>query len=369
MLLLPALSLLLLLCACPARHRERDSGGGSNSGSQESGQTPAAPAELSAEQIADLAPAEAYSRLDALGGNLDCDNFIKACADGKLQQVLLYLQAGGDVNCTQPLTSRTSGLIAAADTGQLEVLKALLAHGARADIFETDTNGSPLQLAIKAKHTEAALLLISSGCDLQHADKANYTAMHYAASNGNMEVLKAMIDKGVDPNLPSASGNGNAGGVTPLLMAALEGQDAVVHYLVEEQHADVRRAGNAGGTPLMAALHLKHLELAKYLASKGATPDGYYNDNWTCMSFAAQISYIEGIEWLVSEEHVDVDLRNKTDRRTALILAAEQGSVACCRKLLELGANPDLRDIDGKSARDYARQSGLPELQQLFEQK
>ena len=101
--------------------------------------------------------------------------FIKACADGDLQQVLALLDSGVDVN--QPST--VTGLHLAAANGHLEIARELLDRGAKVDarakhLEELDAlvgGATPLILAIVNHRDLIGELLVSRGAD-PHA-KAN----------------------------------------------------------------------------------------------------------------------------------------------------------------------------------------------------
>ena len=62
----------------------------------------------------------------------------------------------------------------------------------------------------------------------------------------------------------------------------------------------------------------------------------------------------------------ELDGRNK-DQWTPLILAACAGRTKICEMLLALGADPSLKDSEGKTALDYARERNKPECAALLQ--
>ena len=75
------------------------------------------------------------------------------------------------------------------------------------------------------------------------------------------------------------------------------------------------------------------------------------------LGLAAQIGYVEGLQWLVQDAGIDVNVRNKKDGSTALVIAVRNGYLKAVKVLLELGADQSIRDADGKNALEYAREA------------
>jgi uncharacterized protein len=111
-------------------------------------------------------------------------------------------------------------------------------------------------------------------------------ALHFAARQGAFQSVRTLVDKGADVNQASP-----ADGVTPLLMATVNGQFDIATYLLE-RGANPNLANNAGVTPLYATLNVEwaprmfypqprahlqqqttYLELMRALLDKGADPN------------------------------------------------------------------------------------------------
>ncbi len=89
-----------------------------------------------------------------------------------------------------------------------------------------------------------------------------------AAATGNMARLRTLVE--ADPKQLNAQ---RPGGLTPLHMAAVNGQRAAAEFLLA-RGADVNAVARHSGTPLDVALEADRVELARWLESKGgrATP-------------------------------------------------------------------------------------------------
>jgi ankyrin repeat protein len=159
--------------------------------------------------------------------------------------------------------------------GYLDLMKALLAHGANPNTRLT-----------------AQLWYTGYGFELDGVEPAGATPFWRAAQVGDVDAMRLLIAAGADPNIQTNEG------VTPLLVAAgdgFHGNDAVtvpygrmaaVKYLIEECHADVnatdKKAGDSTSTthtnsraytPLHGAAARGDNEMVLYLVSKGARVD------------------------------------------------------------------------------------------------
>ena len=86
----------------------------------------------------------------------------------------------------------------------------------------------------------------------------------------------------------------------------------------------------------------------------------------TALMRAANVGNPDTVRTLL-ELGVDVDAFDPEYERTALHLAVDYANVQCIKLLLDAGANPQLRDMDGNTARDvlkYSRQYELEEEKQ-----
>ena len=130
----------------------------------------------------------------------------------------------------------------AAYRGHKEIVELLIAEGAdleAMDIFE-DT---PLDQAIKKKHTETADLLRKHGGKTYEELKVA-ESIYAAIELGNIEVVKQHLAAGADVNAKKQGGLGE----TPLHYAAKERRTEIVKLLINKG-ANVNAIGD-GRTPL-----------------------------------------------------------------------------------------------------------------------
>ncbi|PWK37213.1 ankyrin repeat domain-containing protein [Cupriavidus plantarum] len=126
-----------------------------------------------------------------------------------------------------------------------------------------DDRGNPmLVVALREKSKKAAAALIKAkNIDFDKTNPAGENALMMAALQGDLDSIKLMVD-GQDAEI-------NKKGWAPLHYAATTGQNEVVKYLVD--HAAYIDAESPNGTtPLMMAARGGHIETVKLLLDEGA---------------------------------------------------------------------------------------------------
>jgi len=115
-------------------------------------------------------------------------------------------------------------------------------------ISTTGCKPSPesLMAAIRADNTAEAIRLIGKGADANSVSSPNgWSALHYAAMNGNVEIVKALLKYGADPNY-SATKDGKANAVLAVkpYSLALGMLDVVCEYnQPSDREVKLREAG------------------------------------------------------------------------------------------------------------------------------
>ena len=90
-----------------------------------------------------------------------------------------------------------TALAMAVHFGNEEIVRFLLRHGADANLFSQ--NGyhiSPLHTAVDANFEVIAKMLIEAGAEVNCVQSSGMTPLHYAAQNGNIELLIVLLEKG-----------------------------------------------------------------------------------------------------------------------------------------------------------------------------
>jgi ankyrin repeat protein len=177
-------------------------------------------------------------------------------------------------------------------------------------------------------------------------------------------MIKTLIELGADPNLA------DAGGLTPLVAAAMRDHVASVKVLLENG-ADVEKPGQEGYHPLALSIAEAKYESAKAMIDGGADVSAASGaDGLTpLMLTAAQTAPAEGARFVPGSTHptdlakaliergAEVNAQAKNGM-TALMIAATHNSAPMIGLLMDAGADPALKNKQGLTATDVAEKNG-----------
>jgi ankyrin repeat protein len=196
-----------------------------------------------------------------------------ACFYGHLAVVMALLHEGADAN-GRGRKGKTA-LMNASFRGHLNIVMALLDK--KGDPNARDDYGSTVLLYALDLHGAAnpkvALTLLDGVSDVDARDWAGATALMNASARGHVDVVKALLDKGADVNarmskatlrwiLPAGLG-GHVGWpreASALILASENGNVEVVRALLEKG-ADVKAKDRDENTALMLARNAKVADL------------------------------------------------------------------------------------------------------------
>jgi ankyrin repeat protein len=237
----------------------------------------------------------------------EISGLLSAILFGDSQSVERLLKDGADPNETGPLGT-TPLMWAVPD---LEKVRILLAHGANVN-SKSETDRTALLVASSYPGTVSLLkLLLDHDADLHAQDKAGATALSLAVRSADIDVVRFLVERGLDPN-----------------------------------------ALTVGARRVAFARH--DLPTTEYLMSKSLSgiPD-------VLITAAAWQPTALIARWL--DAGADVNASNPAFyARTALLTAvtSEDGSPETVKLLLEHGANPNARTTEGESSLDWAIYKG-----------
>jgi ankyrin repeat protein len=156
----------------------------------------------------------------------------------------------------------STALLFAARSGDTESTRLLAAAGA--DVNDKLANGmTALVVAAQSGHPAVGIELLKAGAD-PNAAEGGYTALHAAVLRGSLELVKALLTHGANPNLEMTKGTPvrrnsedfelpkTLIGATPYLLAAKFLEPDIMKALAAGG-ADTRHTMKTGETPLMAA--------------------------------------------------------------------------------------------------------------------
>lgn len=209
---------------------------------------------------------------------------------------------------------------------------------------------------VKIKQNADALKLIDSGAiDINMQTDEGYTLLHYAADANNLEMVKALLERGADPTLRSRTGS------TPADMAM---GSTIKLILTKVQAGGARRTGESAAAPAPAPRR------GGQAASNGMCDAARKDPAASARSPALRplLAARDAIWYNHPDELAAllddcVDANMKDGGTTLLHIAAERNRVDAAKILLERGAKRATRDSDGKTAAAYAQS---PEMRALL---
>ncbi|MFA6301977.1 MAG: ankyrin repeat domain-containing protein [Legionella sp.] len=150
----------------------------------------------------------------------------QALEEGHIDVAEFLINSGCDFNQIR-MRSKTHIIHLAAQKGYYKIVKLLLEK--QADLVQIkDGAARPPILLAALRHAEIVSLLISYGASLQQTfGNSRFNLIHIAASEGQLEVIKVLLD--IDDTLVNCR---DAYNQTPLMIAAIRGHTVVVNYLL-----------------------------------------------------------------------------------------------------------------------------------------
>ena len=150
------------------------------------------------------------------------EDFFSAVKQDNPAAIMALLNRGFDPNTPDP--QGLPGLYLALRESSLKAAQALIDWPKTNVEIRTLQDESPLMMAALKGHVAMVKKLIARDADV---NKTGWTALHYAATNGHVEIIRILLEQHayIDAESPN--------GTTPLMMAAHYGSPSAVKVLLE----------------------------------------------------------------------------------------------------------------------------------------
>jgi uncharacterized protein len=304
------------------------------------------------------------------GANVNAANDLRvtplslACTNGNAALVEHLLNAAANPNT--PIATGETPLMTCASTGTTEAVRLLIARGADVNAKEPSQNQTALMWAAAERHPDEVRTLIEHRADLQARTRKGFTALHFAAREGDLESTRSLLAAGVDINIrsqpdgigkPASRGEGARGGgprpggpsyemtvsagSTPLLVATVRAQVPLALFLLD-QGADPN-VEDAGFTPL-------HWATGTWENGEANPVFGFTDAMSGIPDRSAKLQLVKALLAHGANPNAPMTQRppgfaggyNDSVGATPFLLAAATGDIEMMRILLAAGADPSL---------------------------
>lgn len=251
---------------------------------------------------------------------------------GSLEHVQAVFSQGFDLSKKEFAAAAVDALLRAAKDGYLDILDFLVRSGVPVD-SQGEHGETAIHSAARLTHAQGGdkarviRYLIANGLSVEAPDRFGERPLFMAASDGQIDAFKALMEAGADIN---ARSGGPHNQTTALMIAAFEGHAEIIRLLVERPDLEVNARDADGDTALMYA----------------------------CRSEDRP----EVLEALLGSKAIDVNLQDRNGR-TALMMAVGGhvggAFMGLVKRLLKTpGIDLSLRTKDGRDVVEYARDYG-----------
>ena len=151
-------------------------------------------------------------------------------------------------------------LIKAAWDGDEEIVKTLLAAGAKVNAKASDTGETALLNAVSNKYDSIVKILLKAGADVSIKNRFDFNALTSAVAANNQDIAALLLDAGANIETETST-------LTPLMFAASAGNVDMIRFLVK-RGAKVNHGAKEGGqTALLSAIYGAHPEAVQALVA------------------------------------------------------------------------------------------------------
>ena len=222
---------------------------------------------------------------------------------------------------------KTTPLIVAVQTGNLECVKVLLNYKA-----DTEEEGECLTYGTcdhesRDQRSDCTFLYRCINCSRRRVFTFTGPPLFVASAYGHLDVLSYLFEQGANVNASSSTG------CTIFI-------NKKPHYFLWTD------------TALIVALRNEHNDAFTFLIDKGADVNLQDHRGYTALHYAVESKNFDAVSCLV-HNGADINLFTSS-KQTPLMLACQSRNMETINFLLNKGADVNLRNINGKSALHFA---------------
>ncbi|XP_076310987.1 uncharacterized protein LOC143225443 isoform X3 [Tachypleus tridentatus] len=186
--------------------------------------------------------------------------------------------------------------------------------------------------------------------------------LYTAASLGKEDCVKKCLESLQDS---ADVDKQNRGGWTPLMYSAYWGHETVLKLLLMSK-SNPREKNFSGHTALMLAAMCDNVNCGKTLLQHGASTEDRDNQDWTALFHAVYLGHLNFFHLLI-ENGAQLNICEKIGKFTPLMIGANAGHELIVAALLQNGANPLEKSVDGDTAKSLAEKKGYVKVVSVLE--
>jgi ankyrin repeat protein len=196
-------------------------------------------------------------------------------------------------------------------------------------------------------------LFVLIGFSIVHA--GSYDDFFEALIQDSPTKIKTLLDRGFDPNTLDPSG------LPGLIFAIRLESFKAAAFLVDWPQTKVDVLNSVDESPLMLAALKGELALCQALIKRGGQVN---KPGWAPLHYASTGGHLEVMRLLLDAyAYIDAASPNGT---TPLMMAAQYGSDAALKLLIEEGADPTIKNDLGLTALDFANRADRPATAEII---
>ncbi|KAJ9587146.1 hypothetical protein L9F63_019334, partial [Diploptera punctata] len=281
-----------------------------------------------------------------------CDNegntlLHSAAKHGSIDTIKYLLDSGMNVNDTNRKMQTAAYLACYHD--KCEVFKYLVDNGADLRLCDDNNGNTLLHYAAMCGSIDIIKYLLDSGMNINGTNKLMQTAAYFTLYYDKCEALKYLVENGADLRICDKKGN------TLLHCAALCGSIDIIKYLLDSG-MNINGTNKDMQTAAYLALDLENCEVLKYLVDNGADLRHCDNEGNTLLHSAALCGRIHFIKYLL-DSGMNINGTNKK-MQTAAYFALDLDSCEALKYLVDNGADLRICDHEGNTLLHSAAKHG-----------
>lgn len=303
------------------------------------------------------------------------------------------------IDCNLMDTLHRSAIHSAAINGSFRSLAVLL-EVSQSDMNLQDVNGNtPMHDAAGQFQPQALQVLLDKGAKIDVRNIRGKTPLDTARENGRRENLNLLMEKYAEElKMPKRSLTGMLLEEPSLIRAAQLGDKATVDSILagykQGESVDLERDDWLGRTPLQHAVEAGSLHIVNKLVLAGASINVQDKLGRTAVHIAAMrdryaiTRYLlrKGVDLTLKDQwdvsvmeaatpplqvlllQYGISITKDQDLERLLFLATELGNMEAVRRLVDAGAEVQVKDRFGSSAYDRAKQAGKTKVAKYLDQ-